>query len=280
MRSLCGAVLVCAAIALGGVGTAHAGSDLRLVGVTWDGLFVEINPDTGLATMQTNLSVTRFNSLTSTPGGGLMGVRTEAGGPATLYTIDADGPSAAAVTTLSEAIDVRGLAAAADGDLFGVPFVSGPRNLGRIDPDTGGVTTIGPVMTQGGAVVTGIQALAMSPAGVLHAWGTSQGLVTIDTATAQAQYVDKLGFGKFLDLQSIAFHPSGRLFGATAFETSGALGPGYSLFEIDLITGRPTLIGGFGGDFDIRGIEFIPAPGGLALAAAGLAAVGARRRRR
>lgn len=98
------------------------------------------------------------------------------------------------------------------------------------------------------------------------------GLVTIDVSSGVVNDVNSLVAGDLL--QSIAFSPSGALFGASLTQ----------LYTIDPATGVQTPFGP-GGFEGLRGIEFVPAvpePGAMTLVGLGMAAaaIGTRLRRR
>jgi len=127
------------------------------------------------------------------------------------------------------------------------------RDLYRIDTITGIATLIGETP------FSSLQSLATGPGGTLYSWDRNKGLVTIDPMTAQGTDVNPLVGGSGADhIQSLAFSPSGNLFGITTINNGADRM--HALYEIDTTTGALSFIGSSPppGKFDtIRGIEFL-----------------------
>jgi hypothetical protein len=131
------------------------------------------------------------------------------------------------------------------GDLYltGVDSSGGQSGAGhglhRFDPRTGQTTFVGNI----GFRPFGLD---FAPDGTLYGWDVFRGLIRINPATGVG-----MGVGPppstlpGLIIQTLAFHPDGRLFGARD-----------ALYEIDTETGTWTEIGGSGFS-DVRGLAYI-----------------------
>jgi hypothetical protein len=145
---------------------------------------------------------------------------------------------------------------------------TGGGNLGyglyRYNPTTAQTTFVGNTRF----TVVGLE---FAPDGTLYAWDLFEGLLRIDTTTGLGTDVNPLvdnRNGTVLDhvAQTLAFGPDGKLYGAWE-----------SLYQIDLVTGEYTQVGG--SYADIRGMVWVvPEPGTLSLVGIGLFAVSRARR--
>lgn len=93
--------------------------------------------------------------------------------------------------------------------------------------------------------VPGIQAMTMAPDGTLYAWSTGAGLVTVDPTTARAVNVSGVSDGSSA-IQSIFFDDAGVLYGIYD-----------ELYTIDTTTGARTLVGA-GGWSNVRAASIAP----------------------
>jgi hypothetical protein len=159
----------------------------------------------------------------------------------TLVTIDRRTGAAALVASLSGITDpdIRALAFAPDGTLYGIHFESSTSTLIEIDPDNGQITIVAAL------AITGIQGLEFGPGGVLYGWGTYWGLVTIDTSDGSHTDIGLFAGGSPI-IQTLAFTPDGTLYGA-----------GSRLFTIDDSSGTFVQVG-TGTLPDIRGMVSVP----------------------
>jgi len=251
--------------------SAHAG----MIGINFDGSTVLIDEATGTFSPLGPTGFGSTNSLAASAGGVLY-TATALLAPLenVLLTID---PLTGAGTTLATLdfggalVDIRAMAVRPSDDaLFAISaggtIFTFDTNLYRINPATG----IGTFIAFPGSF--GVQGLDFSPGGVLYGWSIFIGLVTIDQATGAIADVNPLDDGGLL--QSIAFSPTGGLYGASIGQ----------LFTIDLATGIETPLGP-GGFSSLRGIEFVPTatvpgPATVTLVGFGLAATALRARLR
>jgi hypothetical protein len=149
-----------------------------------------------------------------------------------------------------------------------VPSQITPQDLYRINSATGVGTFIATLSNSS-------QALDFDAVGNLWGYngsnsfglGNGIGLMRIDPQTGVVTDVNPSVDG-LPDMQSIVFGPDGTLYGA-----------GGVLYQIDKITGTTQVIGG-GGYVQLRGIEFVPEPGGMLLMSSSLLCRLARRCRR
>jgi hypothetical protein len=209
-----------------------------LLAVTWSGTNYLVDSYTGAVTsLGTGLS--GQNALARDAGGTLWS--TSRTGPTSAYvwsltTID---PSTGAATIVHAGIDLRGLAQAPAGMLYGINDLGSSDALVLIDLATGVITPIGP--TGFGA----IQALA-SHQGTVYAWDINQGLLLVDPLTGTAVDPFPAVTGP-AGLQGMCSHPDGRLLVGRE-----------NLYVVDPTTGLTTLIGSMN-NLDIRGIEVLGA---------------------
>ncbi len=147
---------------------------------------------------------------------------------------------------------VRGLAFSPDGTMYAIDDggIAMPDVLYTIDPTTGATTLVG-VMSH-----ARIQGFAISNAGGAYAWDTEAGLLSVDLATGATSDVNSRLDGS-RDIESLTFSAAGDLYGCS-----------YYLFNVDANSGDRTPIG-FGGYAGVRGLAFIGAANGHALAVTG-----------
>lgn len=190
-----------------------------------------------------------------------------------LVTIDAGTGAISGSVALDSADRMVSIAFdAVSGRLYGntsVGFGAAFDALYEINPLTGATTFVGRIL------FSNVFALAFDQAGTL--FGISDNtdeLISISTTTGNGALVGSTGLGFGFD---IASRPED---GAMFLADSGTS----SLYRLDTATGATTLVGGYGASTNIVGLAFgpggtVPVPGTLALAAMGLAALGARSRR-
>lgn len=92
-----------------------------------------------------------------------------------------------------------------------------------------------------------VQGLDFSPDGTLYAWDVEEGLLIVNPMTGLAADVSPAQPGT-AEIQSLAFTPDGRLFGARG-----------NLYTIDPNTGAFSQLG-TGSGIDLRGIEYVMVP--------------------
>ena len=243
------------------------------------------------------------SSVRAAPFLGVSFLESSAGYSGRLYSIDTSPPSASAIGTVGYR-DLNSLAASPDGFLYSVGRPAAvsqlPRELIRIDPQTGVGTSLAPI---GPGVSTPgnqeIPALAVHPSsGVIY--GINGGyLVTIDPATGLMHGV---GYTGFAFIQGLTFSNDATLYGwdvqvglvQIALGTGGGFdvnpsvggsadiqtiefgphgvlyGARDALFTIDATTGVTTLVGAVG-NRDLRGLAYLPEPKILTLLLAGVA---------
>lgn len=98
-----------------------------------------------------------------------------------------------------------------------------------------------------------VQGLDIAPDGTFYAWDITAGLLRVDPLTGLATDVSPT-VGGTVDIQSIAFTPDGRLFGARG-----------NLYSIDPTTGAFAQIG-VGSGVDLRGLEYVvPEPSSVTM---------------
>jgi len=127
-----------------------------------------------------------------------------------------------------------------------------------------------------------LDGLAFSPSGVLYAYGEStKDLYTVNQTTGALTLIGSTGLPPGIPtLFGMTFLPDGTLLLAGGLGNSGVA----SLYTVDTVTGAATLVGNTGFD-KISGLttfdaQAVPEPASSFLAASGLVALYARRRRR
>lgn len=212
-----------------------------LLGCGYGGSFFKIDPNNGTGTSIGATGFDLLNSLARDPSGTFYSVAHR-----DLITIDPNSGAGTLVATVQPQDDIRALAFSSTGVLYAVrnggPLgaTDVPDDLVTINPSSGAVTVVGNTGRNG------IQGLAASAQGTLYAWDINVGLLTINVGSGAATLVDPgVVPGSVVKLQSIAFAPDGRLYGATADR----------LYQVNVTTGSATLVGS-GAYSDVRGIEF------------------------
>jgi hypothetical protein len=191
-----------------------------------------------------------------------------------LVTIDAGTGAITSTVAMDSANDMVSIAFdSVSGRLFGntsVGFGAAFDALYEINPLTGATTFIGRIL------FSNVFALGFDQAGQLFGVSNSSSeLISISTTTGNGAAIAGLAPGFAFD---IASRPEdGQMFLADSGTSS--------LYRLDTGTGATTLVGGYGSTTNIVGLAFgpggtVPLPGTLALSALGLAALGARTRRR
>lgn len=233
------AFLVGASLSLTAVGAAQ-----RLIGVSFNGALVTINPATGVGSALGNLGFSGAGGLARVDDA--MYTNTNGGA---LWKIDPwTGAAYSGPTTSPVLNSIRAMATDRVGIVYAIQNGGGqigtttPDLLYAIDPRTGAATLRGSTST-----FVGIQGLAFSPAGALYGWDTTAGLVSISPLSAVTTDVNA-AVGAVNDIQALSFSPGGVLYGARN-----------NVYTINLSTGVPTLVG-TGGYSDLRGIEFTHGP--------------------
>jgi hypothetical protein len=230
------------------------------IGVCWsatDSPVVQINPDTGLLSTIGQSGFPNLNSLARNYEGHLYAV----GGAARnqLIRISRLSGEGTLVTTLDfgdTPVDVRGLAF--DGSnlnekLYATNCCPGsglqPHDLFLIDLATGVGTRINPANSP----LPRTQSLTFSGWGIPYAWdAATKGLIWINRFTGAFTYINPGIIGPD-GIQGIDFTADGNLYGIG--QVSGG---NTKLYLLDPFTGAYSLVGDTGGNYDVRGLEFVP----------------------
>jgi hypothetical protein len=202
-----------------------------VIAVGWTGGIYAVDSYTGTGT-QIATGLAGHNALARDDLGRLWTGLTAGSG---LAMIDPHAVPAATVVYPSFGVDLRGLANAGGGMLWGIRQAT-PDQLILIDTATGTWTTIG--STGYGS----LQSLT-NHNGVLYAWDLQQGLMTVDPVTGAATDVNPSIAG--FDMQWLASRGDGQLIGGRS-----------AIYTIDPLTGATTLVGGNVGD--LRGADAWP----------------------
>jgi len=130
-----------------------------------------------------------------------------------------------------------GMSFACDGTLY--LSSDGKRNLYRVNLSTGSAERIGPE----GAMAAQISGLA-ARGDKLYGLGVSgdEGLWSIDTVSARATLIGRLGAGLNMSDGDLAFDGQGRLWGVSDRSDIGSSGEPSQIFRIDPLTGAATLV--------------------------------------
>jgi hypothetical protein len=230
-----------------GIGTCWSETDSPVVG---------ISPETGLVSTIGPSGFPHLNSLAKDNEGNLYAVG--GAGKKQLIRIDRRTGAGTLVTTLDfgeTEVDVRGLAFRVLGtyELLATNCRPGggiqPHDLFRIDLDTGESTRVNPE----GAPLPSTQSIAFSRFGGFYGWSDEHGLIMIDTATGAFRDINPGISGPPEEIQGIAFAADGTLYGIGQVP-----GGNTKLYLIDSLTGAYSLVGDTGGNYDVRGLEFVP----------------------
>ena len=200
-----------------------------MVAVSWSGGVYAIDSYAGTQTYL-GMGLMGQNALARDSQGVLWSTE-RAGTQYSLTTVD---PVAGTATVAWPFVDVRGLANAGGGMLYGVQQ-GGADTLVLIDPSTGQSTVIGSIG------FTGVQALTFMN-GVLYGWDVNFELLLIDPVTGAGIDVSPVSLGIGSGVQWLAQRGDGKLVGGNN-----------ALYEIDVTTGTATTIGT--GFTDLRGAE-------------------------
>jgi hypothetical protein len=208
------------------------------------GSFLKIDVNNGTGTMIGPTGFSVLNSLARDSTGALYSVSYP-----DLIRIDPNTGAGTSIAKVQYPGDFRALAFSSAGTLYGIVNGGGlgqtevPDDLVTIDMGTGVITAVG------NTGHSGVQGLAFASDGTLYGWDVRDGLLTINLATGAASLVNPGTKPTGVDIQSIAFAPDGRLYGARN-----------NLYAISISNGATTLIGS-GGYSDVRGIEFLAEQG-------------------
>lgn len=222
---------------------AASGSRADLLGVTYDGSVVRIDPATG-ATAPVGVSgADLLNSMTIDGQGRYLTVSTSGPLPPQLYVVD---PILGTASFLNYPFlnDVRALACSPAGSVFAIDSVGGGVQDKLVELDLSvGVGNSAIARFVGYTSLVGIQGMTFAPDGTLYAWSVVNGLITIDPVSGACVDLDGLQDGTS-EIQALAFAPDGTLYGAYD-----------ALYVLDRFTGAwaPTATGTFA---DVRGIEW------------------------
>jgi len=271
---------------LAGPGTAAA-SFVTLYGTDGQtGNLIQVDPNTGVGTIIGSLGFP-VPALAVHPTTGVLYAGQGAGLP-NVYTVD---PATGKATLVGNSglgfSAIAGMDFRADGTLFAAVNIvgnggTGGETLATINPVTGLATVVGAFG------VSGIEALAFSPSGVLYGASTVRGtglpdntLFLINPLTGQATAIGAIlntatGAGLSGGVTALEFDADGTLFAGTA-RALGAGTDGGRLITIDPTTGAFSFVGGVGATQAGRPLAalagiVIPEPAGIALF--GLGAVG------
>jgi len=241
------------------------------LGISWGGDVYSVDTATGSGTLIGASGFVGTNSMAehngvfySATGNHLTGSE--------IFTIDPVTGVGTLVTTTSSAMDIRGMAFAADGTMYVVrqggasTAVSDPDELWTVNATTGATAFVGNLGR------ADFQALGFAPSGALYAWSINEGLFSVNVATGAATDVNLAVGTDGADVQTLDFAADGTLFGATS-----------ALYTIDSGTGAVAFVGS-GGYSDLRGLSInsnpVPEPSTFVLVAlASLGVIAARRRR-
>lgn len=223
-----------------------------ILGVTWDGRLVEIDPELGLTRLLGRTGHQEFQGLAKDSRGRILAYGSPSFGSPSLLEVDrARGRTFFMRHALLS--DGRGLAFSPDDVLYAVATQSVSSKLYRYDLDD--PTDPAPILIGNMTDHTGqgiaITALAFARTGELYAWSTLRGLVRVDPLTGFCTDLDAQD-DPTSEVQTLAFSSTGELFGGREH-----------LYRFDLQTGQRTQIGVSVG-MDVRGFEFVNVlPSGL-----------------
>ncbi len=228
-----------------------------LLGVSWDGTVSRIDESNGTGETVGDSGFEGVNALARSAFGQFFATSRGLSDQSTnLFTINPLNGAGTQVVVLDfgAGIDssVRGLTFSSSDALYAInngggrSSTIGLDDLYALDIATGQATLVGNTGLQG------IQALTTGPNGKLYGWdvGTTaldgRGLILLDPSTGVAADIsDAIGETDGVDIQTLAFNSTGKLYGGQN-----------ALYEIDPSNGATTLIGS-GGYADVRGFEFL-----------------------
>lgn len=214
----------------------------RIMGMSWNAVYVDINPTSGVFTTLASNSYV-YNDMAVDPRG-----RVFAGG-AVKYMGRLARESGETMVFMTDlpvgdftgfAFDTNGILYASVNrtDIHGSPTL--PDDLYRVDPASTSMTLVGSIG------MNAIQALAFDSSGMLYAWEcASNGLCTVNIDTGTGTDVSGSSGGSY-DIQALSFAPDGMLYGART-----------NLYRINKTSGARTLVGANSGP-DVRGIGVFP----------------------
>jgi len=219
----------------------------RVLGLTWTGALVEIDPRDGSSRHVAYTGSQEINALAKDRHGRLIAIgRPSFGSPQVLEIDRADGQA----TMLRHAYlnDVTGLAFSPEDVLYAVDSRSVSSKLYTFDlaPGSDAQPTLIGNMTDATGQGIDVRAIAFSPDGRLYAWSGVRGLLEVAPTTGFCADIDLLDGGTST-IQSLAFDADGSLYGFRE-----------QVFRMNTIDGSyaavsPTL------GFDVRGAEFVRA---------------------
>lgn len=210
-----------------------------MVATSWGGPIYALDSFTGQTTLLAN-GLFGQQALARDGQGRLWSTQRTATAPFTYDLTRVDPLAGSATVQFANTADVRGMTGVGGSLLLAV--VNAPvgtaDSLAVVDAATGSVTTIGPTG------LNGLQSIAVR-AGVLYAFDSNIGLVTLNPTTGQATDVNPAIGSNGTNLQWLAFRADGQL-----------VGGGATLFTVDPSTGATTA---FGPALpDLRGAEAWP----------------------
>ena len=222
---------------------------------------VRIDPNTGTYTTISN-TAQASNSLAQDTAGRLYlswSINTQSNGRVSRFNAFDGSLLQTFATATPGAGGIRGMSFDAADNLFAVLNRDDAQGSPTIDDDLYTFDLATETTSLVGSLgFSAVQGLDFAANGDLYAWDILDGLLQVDPNTGAAVDINP-AVGGTANIQSIAFAPDGRLFGARE-----------NLFQIDLTTGTFTQIGtGLG--LDVRGIEWVvpePSLAGYCLTAA------------
>lgn len=218
------------------LGLAATASAQDIIGDNFTGQSFTINSHTGVGTMLGLTGKTGHNAMARS-GKTLIVNEISGSGTTAQHFLDVVDEQLGTVTrSVQVSADLRGLATSQASQLLGVAQASPSDLLVTVDLLNGTITPRGPLGFGGVQALTRFQ-------NTFYAWDVTAGLLKVDFLTGAATDVNPgLGTGGAV-IQFLIAMSDGRLLGGQD-----------SLYEIDVATGVPTLIGG-GGYTDLRGAE-------------------------
>lgn len=220
----------------------------ELIGISWEGDILRIDPVTANATHIGSVSGIEFNSLSRDPQNRLFAVNHAAAEHPRLWRVD---PVLGTVWPMHQVFlnDVRALAHSPDGKLYAIDQAGGSHSwLYELDltvpPGSSAIKILIDEILFGTQGLT-ILGASFASDGTFYGWSDWLGLIEIDPLDATPTDVNGLFDGNNL-IQSLAVAQDGT-----------AIGGYENLYDVDLATGAMTLIGGPIGFGGVRGLEFL-----------------------